>query len=160
MPDALRRSARVLKEDSEVSGITWIELFALFDITGSRTERGQHQKEPEAAKRAEKRRNKSRCAKAKKGNISDIMVSTKPTLDDELKLFKAIVRHVARREVKNGKGEMYRVDNRASLRRLNDLGVSGRQPAIMAFCQMTKREKANKNRSYPQTKSCQQQESR
>jgi hypothetical protein len=102
---------------------------------------GQHKKKPEATKRAEKRRQKARCAKTKKGSISDIMVITKPTLDEELKLFKAIVRHVTRHEVKNGKGEMYRVDNRASLRRLNDLGVSGHQPAIMAFCQMTKREK-------------------
>ena len=34
------------------------------------------------------------------------------------------------------------MDNRANLRRLNDLGVSGHQPAIMAFCQMSKWEKA------------------
>ena len=71
------------------------------------------------------------------GNISDIMVITKPTLDEELTLSKAIVRHVTRHEVKNGKGDMYRVDNRANLRRLNDLGVSGHQPVIMTFCQMT-----------------------
>ena len=135
------RKWALVKEDSEVPGITWIDLFALFDITGSRTERGQHQKDPEATKRAGKMRGTSRCAKAKKGNISDILVITKPTLDDELKLFKAIVRHVTRHEVKNGKGNMHRGDNRASLRRLNDLGVSGHQPAIMAFCQMAKREK-------------------
>ena len=40
--------------DSEVAGITWIELFVLFDSTGSRSEGGQHQKSPAATKRAEK----------------------------------------------------------------------------------------------------------
>ena len=70
------------------------------------------------------------------------MVVTKPTLDEEIKLFKAIVRHVTKHEVKQGKGKWFKMDTRASLRRLNDLGVSGHQPAIMAFCQMTKSEKA------------------
>ena len=39
------------------------------------------------------------------------------------------------------KGKWFKADTRASLRRLNDLGVSGQQPAIMAYCQMTKSEK-------------------
>ena len=43
-----------VSNDDEVSGITWIELFALFDFTGERTEKGQHQKDPETVKGAEK----------------------------------------------------------------------------------------------------------
>ena len=120
--------------DMEVSGITWMELFIVYDTTGNRSEKGRHQKDPEATKREEKRRQKSRCAKNKKRNLSDTMVVTKPTLDEEIKLFKAIVRHVMKHEVKQGKGKWFRMDTRANLRRPNDLGVSGHQPAIMAFC--------------------------
>ena len=66
------------------------------------------------------------------------MVVTKPTLDEEIKLFKAIVRHVTKHEAEQEKVKWFRADTRASLRRLSDLGVSGHQPAIMAYCQMTK----------------------
>ena len=34
------------------------------------------------------------------------------------------------------------MDNRSNLRRLNDLGIFGHQPAMKAYCQMTKGEKA------------------
>ena len=122
-----------------------MELFALYDITGNRTEKGQHQKDPEATNRAEQRKQTSRCAKSKKRNVSDIMAITKPTLDEEIKLFKAIVRHVMKHEVKQGKGKWFRMDNRSNLRRLNDLGVSGHQPAIMAFCQLSKWEKRHRS---------------
>ena len=43
-----KRNWAPVSEDSEVSGITWMELFALYDTTGNRTEKGQHQKDPEA----------------------------------------------------------------------------------------------------------------
>ena len=42
--------------DSETAGTTWLELFILYDMTGNRSEKGQHQKDPEATKRAGKRR--------------------------------------------------------------------------------------------------------
>ena len=74
--------------------------------------------------------------------MNDTMVITKPTLDEEIKLFKALVRHIFKHEVKYGKGKWFRMDNRSNLRRLNDLGISGHQLALMAFCQMTKSEKA------------------
>ena len=63
------------------------------------------------------------CEEQKK-NLSDIMAITKPALDEEIKWFKAIVRHVMKHEVKQGKGKWFRMDNRANLRRLNGLGVS------------------------------------
>ena len=130
-----------VSSDDEASGITWIELFALFDLTGERTEKGQHQKDPETIKRAEKRKLKSRCARDKRNNLTNTMAVTKPKLDEEIKLFKAIVRHIFRHEVRNGKAKWFRMDSRANLRRLGNLGVSGHQPALMLFCHMTKEEK-------------------
>jgi len=101
-----KRNWAPVSNDVEVSGTTWIELFALFDITGNRIEEGQHQKDPEATKRAEKRRRNSRCAKNKQGKLNDTMVITKPTLDEEIKVFKALVRHIFKHEVKHGKRQM------------------------------------------------------
>ena len=69
------------------------------------------------------------------------MAVTKPKLDEEIKLFKAIVRHIFRHEVRNGKAKWFRMDSRANLRRLGNLGVSGHQPALMLFCHMTREEK-------------------
>lgn len=69
-------------------------------------------------------------------------VVTKATLDEEIKEFKSIVRHIFKHEVRQGEGNWIRMDNRSNLRRLNDLGVFGHQPAIKVFCQMTKDEKA------------------
>ena len=64
--------------DSETAGTTWLELFIRYDITGYRSEKGQHRKDPEATNRAEKRRGKSKCAKSKKGNLCDTMALTNP----------------------------------------------------------------------------------
>ena len=50
---ANRQWAPTLKE-STTSGITWLELFILFDTTGARTKHGEHIKDAEAAVRAEK----------------------------------------------------------------------------------------------------------
>ena len=42
--------------DTEVAGIAWIEPLPLHDVTGNRSEEGQHQTNPAATRRAEKRR--------------------------------------------------------------------------------------------------------
>ena len=61
-----KRSWAPVSNDGEVSGITWIELFVLFDIAGERTEQGQYQKNPAATKRAARRKLASRCASGEK----------------------------------------------------------------------------------------------
>ena len=50
----IKRKSVPVGNEAEVSGITWIELFVLFDLVGDRTEEGQHQKDPDATERAEK----------------------------------------------------------------------------------------------------------
>ena len=127
--------------DTEVAGITWIELFALFDLTGNRREEGQHQHNPAATRRAEKRREKARGSKSKKSNLNDTTVITKPTLGEELKTFKAIVRRTTKYEAEQKAAKWFTTDNRARLRRLGNLGVNGHQPSILAYCKMTKEEK-------------------
>ena len=52
--------------ETGISGITWIELFALFDISGTRSEDAMHQKNHAAAARAAKRKEAHNKAKGKK----------------------------------------------------------------------------------------------
>ena len=85
-----RRWAQVA-EDSQVSGITWIELFVLFDIAGGRTDMGQYHKNPDATKRAEKRRQASRNSRKNKGSLTDMTAVAKASLDEEIKDFNSCV---------------------------------------------------------------------
>ena len=48
---------------------------------------------------------------------------SKPTFDEEIKHFKAVVRHIAKYEAKQGNAKWFQTDTNANLRRLNDLGV-------------------------------------
>ena len=54
-----------------------------------------------------------------------------PTLDEELKSFKAIVRYIMRHEA----------EGRNRLRRLAKLGIIGHQPAIVAYCKVSMEER-------------------
>ena len=42
--------------EDNVAGVTWIELFVLFDISGLRTKEGDHVLDLEVRQRAEKRK--------------------------------------------------------------------------------------------------------
>ena len=127
--------------DCEVGGITWIEMFVLFDTAGSRSANGNHVKDPEAKERAEKRQRKNGKVKkeGKGAEAHDAVV--KPKLDEELKKFKAIVRNIATHELDEHQKGMFLVDDRSKLRRLAKLGIQGHQPAIKAFCQINEEEK-------------------
>ena len=94
------------KADIEVAGITWIEFFAFYDLTGNRSVNGQHQTNLGATKRAEKRKQKARCERSKKHDLNETTVVTKPSFNGEIKLFKAIVRHVTKHEAELGKSQL------------------------------------------------------
>ena len=74
-------------------------------------------------------------------HLSETVVVSKPSSDEEIKLFKVVVRHIAKYEGEQEKTSWFQMDNRPNLRRLNDLGVTGHQPAIKAYCQITGQEK-------------------
>ena len=113
--------------------MTWIELFILFDTAGGRTTKGQHEKSPEAAERARRRK-----GSAKKGSIKDVAAIAKATLDDLLKQFKAICRYILNNDLQEDQREWFRMEARPHWRRLAMLGIEGNQPAISAFCETTK----------------------
>ena len=79
--------------------------------------------------------------RATKGNISGTTVVTKPTLDEELKTFKAIVRHITKYETEPKAARWFTADNRPSPRRLANLGNNGHQFAIVVYCKLTGDEK-------------------
>ena len=61
-------------------------------------------------------------------------------LYEELASFKTIVRHIAKHEVSEEDGRTFTTERRQQLRRLVDLGVIGKQPAIAAYCQTAVKE--------------------
>ena len=123
---------------SHVGGVTWLELFIIFDITGARSHNGDHVKDKEAAKRAE-----ARSAKVKKTNRGKETQNAivKPKLGEELARFKAIVRHIAKHEVKGTQADYFLMEKRQHLTRLAGLAVYGHQPAIAGFLQISSHEK-------------------
>ena len=65
---------------------------------------------------------------------------TKPPLQEEMELFKAIMRHVARQEVAPEQAPWFAMEGRQRLRRLAKLGIEGHQPAVAAYVKMSKEE--------------------
>ena len=90
---------------------------------------------------ARKEKGEMKDAKGKKSNHGATIAATQPTLDEELKTFKAIIRHITTFETEQKAIKWFQADNRPSLRRLGNLGIMGHQPAIAAYCKMTKEEK-------------------
>ena len=123
-----------------------MELFVLFDTAGYRTPQAYHITDKQAVQRAATRRKQAREAKAKKAGVhlrndeddsrqaAMNSVVTKPSLEKEMALFKAIMRHIAKHELPEEQKRMFQMETRAKLRRLAPLGVVGNQPAIAAYC--------------------------
>ena len=95
-----------------------------------------------ATRRAEKRRANCRDAKAKTQNISETTVVAKPTFDEDVKLFKTIVRQTMRHDADPKIAKWFQADARARLKRVGKLGVAGHQPALAVYCMIAKNEKA------------------
>jgi len=134
------REWAAVDQEGDTSGTTWLEIFALFDTTGARTERGQHVKDEAAAKRAYEREKRKQASK-KRGIKGSAIV--KPTLDEEIKRFKSIIRHITKHEGGSEHAGWFEMEKRAHLRRLGTLGIVGNQPAINATIKMTEDEKKN-----------------
>ena len=110
-------------------------VFILFDTRGGRTTEGQHVKSPAAMERAKKRRSKEKA-----GNIINTSAMVKPTLDEEIKQFKAICRYILHNDLQEEPRKWFRMEPRMQWRRLALLGIEGNQPAISACCETTEEE--------------------
>ena len=98
------------QQDNTIGCTTWIELFILFDTIAARSAAGDHVKDPEAAARAEKK-TKTHGGKARRTRTED--ATLKPTLEEELAKFKAIVRHIARHEADHQQGDWFKAAGRS-----------------------------------------------
>ena len=79
--------------EGNASGMTWTEMFILFDTAAYRTKEAKHIKNKDALRRATQRRDKAKAAKAKSNerkegasgrrgwSISNTTVISKPTFD-------------------------------------------------------------------------------
>jgi len=95
-----------IKEESATAGTTWIELFALYDTCGQRDVKSEHIKDEKAKERAKERSNKRARAsegKGKKGQGYQGDAVIRPTLREELKRFKDIVKQITNHEIEQEK---------------------------------------------------------
>lgn len=113
--------------EGSASGMTWTEMFILFDTAAHRTIEAQHVKDRETLRRATQRREKARTANGKmsgesneeasgrqKWNINNTTVISKPTFGQEIKLFKAIARQVARHELNDEQIRIFQTEKGAT----------------------------------------------
>ena len=122
------------------AGIIWMEMFILYDATGGRDPKSEYVKNREAKQRAEGRQSKDKAKRRKKNPRSNFAI-IKPTLQEEITLFKRIVRQIAKHEMDEEKSGWFQVEERTHLRRLASLGVLAHQPAIKAITKTTDDEK-------------------
>jgi len=121
--------------EEDGAGVTWAELFIMFDISGERSHLGEHVVDPKAKERAEARKaNSSRAKQCNRSNKKkqDQDAVVKPVFEAELKRFKAIVRQIAKHELEPCQSKLFHMESRGRLRRLADLGIYGHQPGIAA----------------------------
>ena len=104
------RSWTPTSSQSSVSGVTWLELFILFDVSGARTVKGEHIKDPKAKHRADARNKKAKKDERQGTRGNPI---AKPSLDEELKRFKAIVRHIAKQELGGEQGKSFLMEKKS-----------------------------------------------
>ena len=80
-----KRNWAQVSNDGEVSGITWIELFVLFDIAWERTELGQYLKKPDSVHESSQTETQISMHQEQENNLNSTTVVTKATLDEEIK---------------------------------------------------------------------------
>ena len=114
---------------NDTVGITWLELFTLYDTSGDRKVGCEHVKDQKAIERAKERRrqagNKERPRSTRAREENAIV---RPTLQEELKRFKYIVRQIAKHEFEGEEKHWFKSETRQRLGRLANLGIEGHQP--------------------------------
>ena len=65
----------------------------------------------------------------------------KPTLDEEIKSIKPIVRHIMRHETAVDQSKSFHAGSKNRLRRFAKLGLLAHQPAIAAYCKVIEEER-------------------
>jgi len=145
------REWKPIDVEGSTRGVTWIELFILFDTSKARSEQAKHVKDEAAKQRADARAKKRRSEGGKMSKEKGQAI-TEPTLDEELKRFKAICRSITRHELDQTQSSWFDMERRARLRKLGGLAVVGNQPALQVHVKASAEEKAIIARSIMQQK--------
>ena len=149
---SLRAGWAYAHPESEAAGITWAELFVLFDLHGNRTAEGQHIKNQAARRRARQRNIDNKHVRpederSRKRTMKFASATSMPTLDEELKHFKALCRYITNHDLPEEQRRWFRNEPRANLRRLAPIGIDGHQPGLSAYCQVTEEERTDIRRA-------------
>ena len=118
--------------EESIAGATWLELFALFDTQGYRTQSDRLARDDAAQRRA-----RTRVGKRVRLQRSCMV---KASMRKELIVFKAAVRYTACNDVAVEHQHLFKAEQRQALRRLHDFAIVGHHPGIHAWCIMSEGE--------------------
>lgn len=126
-----------VEQELDIRGITWIELFVVFDTAEARTPGGKHVKDLDIEARPKERSNGG--AKVKKVGTNKAFTSSNvlPSLQEEMCTFNAIVRDIARHELQRQVGKGFNAERRQHITCLANLGMLGHQGAIAGHCKVS-----------------------
>ena len=109
---------------TRMSGITWVELFALFDTTKASSTGSNYIKHEEANQRAQKRKGSDSTSKKKmKEAKPQANATVLPNLQEEINMYRQTIREIAKREAGNLDRNVTVAEERQHLGRLVGLGV-------------------------------------
>ena len=113
--------------------MTWLELFAAFDIGGYRKPGGQSVIDQDSTRRAKARRCKLKRRAPRSQRATNADCSVKLPLRAELDNVKAIFRSIIRNETDPAHANLFVSSRKVKDRRLQHLAILGNQPAIEAM---------------------------
>lgn len=97
--------------EEDVGGITWAELFIMFDTSGKRSPKGEHVADQHMTKRAEARNASNGKWKEQARNGTSANAIAKPLYGDELGKFKAVVKQIAKHELDEERAAMFLMED-------------------------------------------------
>ena len=107
-----RRRWTHVNQEEGVAGITWVELYILFDTDGHRSAAGEHVCDQKVKERAQARRNRRGGTKHWPARARQADATIKPLFDEEVKRLKGICRQIAKHEGDEKQSQLFLMEGR------------------------------------------------
>ncbi len=137
---------KAVDNNASKGGMTWIELFILFDVGGWRDRAATFHSDTSSQHRASKRAMSGKAKWIKRGKVKQAPrqvanCTTRASLGTEIANFKAMVRHIILNNADQSHQCLFLLDHRAHIRRLAPFAIIGHQPGINATRTTTEAER-------------------
>ncbi len=132
---------KMVASNTTEGGMTWLELFILFDTGGWRDKEAIFHLDAASKIRAEKCAMNGRAKMMRSGRTGQVSrqtanCTTRASLGAEIANFKAIIRYIITTNADQANQCMFTVDDRSHIRRLKPFAIIGHQPGFNS-CRIT-----------------------